>query len=257
VVHIQHPDEFPSTNADGNIIRKVLRACLDTRITEKFLFINDDHVLLRPIKVQDIPPFHKGDMKELTPHYFSVNPWRKRLHATKLALEAQDLPTLHFDCHTPILFEKEKFIDAMARFDYASGIGLTMKSLYGNVYHEIAPLLAGEKKVVFSFYNLAQLESKFKYPFFLSYNDLGLNDSLKVFLYQKFREPSPFETLSLQDRTIDTYIAARECPSYQFMTETFIRHFKNTNIKSLLFADRNSRFENKLKYLFEQKLTDL
>jgi len=50
--HIDHPDEFPSTNADGNIIRKVLRACLDPRVSEKFLFMNDDHIILRPFSIR-------------------------------------------------------------------------------------------------------------------------------------------------------------------------------------------------------------
>ena len=47
-IHVEHPDEFSSTNADGNIIRKVLRACQDPRVSEKFLFINDDHIIINP-----------------------------------------------------------------------------------------------------------------------------------------------------------------------------------------------------------------
>jgi hypothetical protein len=45
-VHIAHPDEFPSINADGNIIRKVIPACQDPRLTDQFLFMNDDHIII-------------------------------------------------------------------------------------------------------------------------------------------------------------------------------------------------------------------
>ena len=196
-LHIQHPDEFSPENADGNIIRKVLRACQDSRISEKFLFINDDHIFLRKTNAGAIPPFHKGDMKDFPQHYFGLNPWRKRLYLTKLALENQGLTTLHYDCHTPILFEKEKFIADMSSFDYDTGIGLTMKSLYGNIHYPQEPLLANEKKTVFTFHKLAQMEALMQHPFLLAFNDQGLNDSLKVFLYQQFREPSPLETIPL------------------------------------------------------------
>ncbi|MFA5815861.1 MAG: hypothetical protein WC865_09615 [Bacteroidales bacterium] len=57
-LHIDHPDEFPSTNADGNIIRKVLQACKDPRVSEKFLIINDDHIIMKPMRAEKIPPFH-------------------------------------------------------------------------------------------------------------------------------------------------------------------------------------------------------
>jgi hypothetical protein len=158
-IHIQHPDEFSPENADGNIIRKVLRACQDPSVSEKFLFMNDDHLFLKETRVAEIPPFHKGDMNSFPQHYYGMNPWRKRLYLNKLALEKYGLPTLHYDCHTPAIFEKKKFIDAMSRFDYASGIGLTMKSLYGNIYYPKAPLLAGEKRILFSFFKIQQLEA--------------------------------------------------------------------------------------------------
>jgi len=110
-----------------------------------------------------------------------------------IALQDQDLPTLHFDCHTPIIFEKEKFFDAMSRFDYASDIGLTMKSLYGNICYPDAPCLAEQKKTVFKSYTLSELNLRFEKPKLLSFNDQGMNDSLKIFLYQNFSLPSPME----------------------------------------------------------------
>ncbi|MFA5815740.1 MAG: hypothetical protein WC865_09000 [Bacteroidales bacterium] len=120
---------------------------------------------------------------------------------------------------------RQFFIDAMSRFDYASGIGLCMKSLYGNIYCPDAPCLAEQKKTVFKCYTLDELNLRFEKPILLSFNDQGMNDSLKIFLYQNFSLPSPLETCLMEDRIIEIY--------------------------------RANRFENKLKYLLEQKLTGL
>jgi len=256
-IHIDHPDEFSSTNADGNIIRKVLRACQDPRVSEKFLFINDDHIIMKPMRADRIPPFHKGDMKSFQLDYFNLNEWRKRLFKTMITLEEQNLPTLHYDCHTPIVFEKEKFINVMNRFDYASGIGLCMKSLYGNIHYPDAPCLTEQKKTVFKSYTLDELNLQFEKPMLLSFNDQGLNDSLKIFLYQNFSLPSPLETCLKEDRIIEIYRASRESFSYEFARDTYMKHFKNNKIKEMIITDRDNRFENKLKYLLEQKLTGL
>jgi len=256
-IHIDHPDEFPSNNADGNIIRKVLRTCQDPRLSEKFLFINDDHIIMKPMRADRIPPFHKGDMKSFHLDYFGLNEWRKSLYKTMITLEQQNLPTLHFDCHTPIIFEKEKFVDAMSRFDYGEGIGLTMKSLYGNIHYPNAPCLDGQKKTAFRFYTLGQLQQRFERASLLSFNDDGLNDSLKVFLHQNFQLPSPLETGPMEDKIIEIYIACRESLSYTYALETYLKYSKNNNLKMLFKSDRNNRFDNKLKYLLEQKLINL
>jgi hypothetical protein len=256
-IHIQHPDEFPSTNADGNIIRKVLRACQDPRLSQQFLFINDDHIIMKPIRARNIPPFHKGDMKTYRTDYWKLNEWRKRLLFTKAALEEQDLPTLHYDCHTPIIFDKLKFPLAMARFDYASGIGLTMKSLYGNIHYPKAPLLVEQKKTVFKYFTLAELRERFTDSILLSFNDQGLNDSLKIFLYQQFPDSSPLETKPIDDKILDIFIATRVSHSYQLALDTYLKYFKNNNLKGLFLADTKKRFENKINYLLEQKLNGL
>ena len=73
VIHIPATDIFnPQVNADGNIINKVLTACADERISDDFLFINDDHLVLKPIAVSEVPPLHKGDMTTFNPEYWKL-----------------------------------------------------------------------------------------------------------------------------------------------------------------------------------------
>jgi hypothetical protein len=52
---------------------------------------------MKTLRADRIPPFHKGDMKSFQLNCFSLNEWRKRLHKTMIALDEENLPTLHFE----------------------------------------------------------------------------------------------------------------------------------------------------------------
>jgi hypothetical protein len=192
VNHIAYPDELPN-NADGNIIRKVLRVCQEKGLTEDFLFINDDHLVIKPVEAAAIPPYHKGDMTSFPPAYFTVNFWRGRLFRTKNILVERGYKALHFDCHCPIVINKIKFPEVISQFNYEKNTGYTMKSLYGNVVHPDGPLLTNEKTVIFRPYVLKDIEERVKVPTFLSFNDDGLKPALKNWLYLNFPESSKYE----------------------------------------------------------------
>ena len=58
IIHIPASDIFdPAVNADGNIITKVLAACWDKRLGENFLFINHDHLVLKPVNIRSCSGF--------------------------------------------------------------------------------------------------------------------------------------------------------------------------------------------------------
>ena len=104
VIHIPAEDIYnPMQNADGNIAYKVMLACQDERLSDNFLFINDDHILLKPIDLKDIPAFHKGNMNTFPASYWTLNYWRTRLKRTMETLNKQGLPANHYDCHTPMV----------------------------------------------------------------------------------------------------------------------------------------------------------
>ena len=205
VIHIPVKDFFsPSVNADGNIIKKVLAACTDMRISEDFLFINDDHILLKEIKLNEVPNFHKGNMNEYQENYWKLNYWRSRLKKTRDTLNKMGLTAYHFDCHTPIICNKKKFIEAMEKFNYSEGVGLTMKSLYGNLYYkDNCKLLSYEKKTIFVKFDELQIDARLKHAQFLSFNDTGLNESLKIWLFKKFPEESKWEKTAIKERDME------------------------------------------------------
>ena len=204
ITHIPHPDELGPGNADGNIIRKVLRACKRQRLSDTFLFINDDHFIIKPTHVKDIPPLHKGDMTTFSEGYFKQGLWRKRLKRTRDHLVAAGLTAFHFDAHTPILFNKHLFPDAVSRFDYATAPGLTMKSLYGNVVYpgQEVPLTT-QKVVIFKPKTIAEINQTTEQSYILSINDGGLNNSMRFWLQQTFPDPSKYESTPPSDFYID------------------------------------------------------
>lgn len=197
--HIPYPDELVN-NADGNIIRKVLRVCQEKSLTSRFLFINDDHLVIKPVIADEIPPFHKGDLTRQSKEYFEKDFWRGRLWRTMNILIKKGYSALHFDCHTPIVIDKKLFPGVIEQFDYSKNIGFTMKSLYGNVVHPDGPLLRSEKMTIFRPFTLQQIRDRVSKSFLASFNDRGLSPGLKCWLLEMFPEPSRYEKISaMQD----------------------------------------------------------
>lgn len=191
--HIPFKDEL-QRNADGNIARKVLRVCQEEDLTEDFLFINDDHFVMKPVVANGIPPYHKGDLSRLPEAYFQQSFWRGRLFRTKNVLLAKGFTALHFDCHIPMIINKRKFPEVMDLFDFEKGIGYTMKSLYGNVvYGNSAPRLFGEKITLFRNFTYDDVKRLTKKAQFVAVNNGGLKPGFKQWIHEEYPDPSSYE----------------------------------------------------------------
>lgn len=253
VIHIPHPDELQN-NADGSIIRKVLRACLIPELSQKFLFINDDHIILRRMNASSIKPYHKGDMSDFDTSYFRTgNSWRLRLENTFFTLRGMKLSTYHFDCHTPIVFDKSIFPEVMNKFNYSSPPGLTMKSLYGNMVHsKNGVLLNGAKRTIFQHYNVEQITARVKNAKMMSFNDEGLNPALRQFLYTSFPEMSKYENSDINDKVISVLKWFHGGAEYEQGVQLFLQYGKGANIKSILRLGENSTTRKKLEFKMKQ-----
>ena len=258
VVFIQHPDEIGPHNADGNIIRKVLRACQEKDLTKNFLFINDDHFFIKPNIASQFPNLHKGDMNTFTEKYWKLNPWRKRLLRTRDVLNSKNLPCLHFDLHTPIIFNKAKFPQIMAQFDYHNDVGYTMKSLYGNMeYATDSRPNDGYKVKVFEYFTIDQINARIAGAHMLAINDAGINNHLKLWLYQQFPEPSPVETTPLQDKIIEIAHWENTGQDYSKGVEIYNKYFNNRNLSHLFAMANTKAAQKKLNYKLTEKLRNL
>lgn len=191
---IKHPDEIGPHNADGNITRKIIRACKETGLSDVFIKMNDDYIINKPMDASEIHPMHKGDLNQHGTGYFSANSWRRRLMRTRDVLVSKGLPCLHYDYHAPIPIYKDNFEAIVSQFDYEQDVGYTTRSIYGNVAYRKATLLSWEKLTLFKPYTLADIRRKTYMPLFVAYNDQGLNRSLKFWLAEQFPEPSRYET---------------------------------------------------------------
>jgi len=259
VNHIPFQDELKQ-NADGNIARKVLRVCQEKDLTAQFLFINDDHLVMKETVAAEVPPFHKGDLTSFPESYFQQSFWRGRLWRTKNILQTKGLPTLHFDCHVPMVMDKKLFPEAIMQFDFENNIGYTMKSMYGNVVHgNSAPRLKNEKVTVFKPMTATQLTTHIKECQFLAFNDGGLKAEFKIWLCRNFPGPSSFEKASLQMDPFMEIFTWLNSPERDFRTGCmlFDKYGRSKKIKKYLSKEATRARYMKLEHQLREQLNYL
>lgn len=258
VIHVPAVDIFePAINADGNIIEKVLVACEREELSDDFLFINDDHLVLQPVAAADVPALHHGDMTTYTPDYWVLNYWRGRLKRTMQVLMEHNYTTLHFDCHTPIVFNKHLFPEIMGRFNYSEGIGYTMKSLYGNVMYPDGEFLTDQKKKIFSNYRLDEIRRLLSGPMFMSFNDQGLNQALKWWLVDTFYERSRYETNDSEDKVFDLYNWRLNGKPWDDGKRIFAKYYNHVNLIKLFEMGETPVLRAKLEFKLMQSINEL
>jgi hypothetical protein len=254
---IPHPDEIGPHNADGNITRKIIRACKEKGLSEHFLKMNDDYLIIKQTHAPDIYPMHKGDMRTFPENYFKNNHWRSRLKRTRDHIAEAGYIPLHFDHHSPMIISKKHFEPTVSQFDYASDIGLTTRSLYGSVMHPHAVKLGSEKKKVFASLSLAQIEKLTEKPHFLCYNDDGLNNSLRYWLGKNFPDPSPWEIGDVEDRMVEIAKWESNGRDYKTGAEIFVKYFKLKNLGVMFNGVHTPVLEAKLNFKINQTINEL
>lgn len=258
VIYIYYPDEISTRNADGNMARKIIRACADPRLSDNFLFMNDDFIINKEIDAAEIPWMHKGDMKDRPPKFWKSQFYRYRLRRTFDVLSERNLPTLQYDYHAPMLMNKKKFPQVMAKFDYAADIGYTFRSLYGNSLKLKAEPLVDQKITMYESYTLAQIKARVALPVFVGYNDLGLNNSFKYWMVTTFHEQSRFEKNNyFNDRISDIAQWQLNGMDYHTGVAIFLRYHKAKNVSRILADNRTIALETKLKFKLTQYLLNL
>ena len=191
VVHIPHPDRHKH-NKDANIIEKVLAACA-AGISEKFVFMSDDQLFLRPVRFSEMTPLHLGDLAGRNKNYWKGK-WKQHLKNTVERLRSLALSTLHFDSHCPTPIERDKFVAAASAHPFRE-VPFTINTLYVNAA-KIPGRPRGDRKIT--------LESPIKEPekiremlngpaLYLGFNDGGLTPALKTVLAERFPDKSPYE----------------------------------------------------------------
>lgn len=128
VIHI--PMDDTQICKETNIYAKILRACQEPEISDNFIFFNDDHFLNIDFDAVNFPNFYKCDI-EFTAKKVR-NMYRFAVRNTLAILKEKGYSTFNFDTHTPIIYNKHKFLEVMPGYDWTIRYGYIIKSLYGN-----------------------------------------------------------------------------------------------------------------------------
>lgn len=149
VIHI--PESF-NYYKERNIMECIRLACLDERVSDNFIYFNDDFFLNSNVNWKDFPTYIRPyDLHEYVwGEDRTKNRWNKYtriIEKTYNALVEKGLPTLTYDIHIPMPMNKKKFIEAVDSFDWdcPQKLGLTYRSIYGN-YNKIPAISRDDVK---------------------------------------------------------------------------------------------------------------
>jgi len=88
------------------IFKKILAACNDERVSDKFIMWNDDHFLLKPL--DEIKYWKSGNLDTL--QLIVGGTYQGVVRNANKYLKECGYSNHHFDIHVPIVFDKYKFI---------------------------------------------------------------------------------------------------------------------------------------------------
>lgn len=154
-----------------NIWKKTLAACYIDGLSDRFLFMNDDHFIRQ--KFTDLPNYYgvyRDDDCGAQYQRAVANTWEKLMY--------MGLETKYYDVHYPCFFEKKKFIECFLAFN--DGTEYIMKSAYFN-FHKCKGVLIEDKKLKF-LATTAQIEQFVGDSWCFSTNDI--TEDLKRYILQ-------------------------------------------------------------------------
>lgn len=189
VNHIKVPDTYNNCK-DANIINKVLAACEDNRVSDRFIFMSDDQVFNTKIPLNRLSPTYNPRGIR----HFSLtdgNRWSKRMHNTLRYIEnAGGCADINWDSHCPQPIDKDKFYDIMTHLPYTTIPGMCINTAYfGN---KLEPALIPQNMVKNTFEGVCE-GSIILNKAFIGYNDAGYRSGLREKLLEKFPNKAEYE----------------------------------------------------------------
>jgi hypothetical protein len=126
IIHIPCPDYGDKTyDKERNIYTKIMAACSDERVSEDFLFMNDDHFLLQSYEAWRFPYYCQWNLNE----YKTVTDYKYTVKNTIEALSETGHFNIYWDVHCPIVYNKQ-FIRTLSRLDWSIKFGYCIKTMY-------------------------------------------------------------------------------------------------------------------------------
>jgi hypothetical protein len=187
IIHIPFNDIH--TNKAKNIMAKVYRASLDQRISQDFMFWNDDYFALQPFEAANYPFYYKCELD----HSLIINKgeYYKHVETTLKVLKSKGLPIKNFDTHYPIIYNRDKMKQMIESYDWNVQFGYILRSMYCNHYG-----IEGEFKLDCKSnvpLPAPHIPIQHKDKHFLSIGDNALNFAMKNYLMNLYPNKSKFE----------------------------------------------------------------
>jgi hypothetical protein len=145
VIHIPF-DEGPAPKTyekEKNIFNKITAACGDDRVTDNFLFMNDDHFLLQDYEAGKFPYYCDGLLND----YKTVTDYKNTIWNTIDCLRPSGRDGLYFDIHCPIEYNKDKFQWCLSDLDWTKRFGYCIKTVYCNCVDDVTPTRCPDLKI--------------------------------------------------------------------------------------------------------------
>jgi len=228
VIHIKADDS--ERNKLLNARKKYMIACNDKRISKKFVLMNDDFFLLKPI--EQIENWSRGTIQEMIEkHPTKGGYYYKSLVDTKNRMNAIGISDpIDFEIHGPMVFDKEKVLTTIGVMGMDKPFSI--RSCYGNIAH-----LEPKKIMDFKAMNIAEFAYQMKFDReVLSISDgMVAEDDFRVWIERKYKNPSCFE--------MDEGVGSKTLPGRSggvkryYAVKTFTFNSKKINIGEIIDDD--------------------
>lgn len=131
IIHIPATED-PAHSKERKIYEKILLASRTAKISDPFIFFNDDFFLTKQIVMTHLPYYFFNTLETKATLRQKKDVYYRALKNTYEALKQKGLSTNHFDIHYPMYYHKEWFEKAMIGYDWTIPGGYVIKSLYAN-----------------------------------------------------------------------------------------------------------------------------
>lgn len=147
ITFLYKEDEVGIAWKDRNIYSKILTACEASEVSENFLFMNDDHFLTMDFDLPYYPYyFRENDMISTIVANHKNIAWMTAIENTRKFLLSNGYDAKMYDTHTPIMYNKQAFVNSVSQADWNVPFGYGIKSLYGNM-NDVGGLMMPDAKL--------------------------------------------------------------------------------------------------------------
>ncbi|MEF8984507.1 MAG: glycosyltransferase domain-containing protein [Bacteroidales bacterium] len=212
---------------DANIIKKLLIACRDKRVSEQFIYAADDKFMLEDLYFSDLNGWHYGKIMDGDP----ATSWNALNQKTAARLREIKKPQYDYNkAHAFQPIDKKSFVSIMNRHDWGKE-----GYLGANLYLNSTTKFKGKNcrkfhKKIHESLNHAQIMRKLDNAKSFNINNEGLNDAMKETLTVLYPYTSYCEIYGHGNDPWSDYQAWLETKDFWAGVQLIEKHTRNRNL---------------------------